>query len=183
MTIIINILGAPGIGKSTIAALLFYKMKSHEYNVEYVQEYAKKLIWTKRFDELNNQHQVTKKQYQVLKNMDGHIDFIITDGPLLHGVIYNKLNKDNICNVEKTQEYIYKCNDHFKNINILLTHVNNRTYVNAGRVHTESESYMIADMLKDILQTKEYKSFPASGEYIDEILEYIKDEAATLKKY
>ena len=44
-TYIINLLGGPGCGKSTIAALIFAKLKLHEkkYSVEYVQEYAKYL--------------------------------------------------------------------------------------------------------------------------------------------
>ena len=42
-TYVINIIGAPGVGKTTISALLFAKLKLRGYICEYVQEYAKKL--------------------------------------------------------------------------------------------------------------------------------------------
>jgi hypothetical protein len=174
MTVVINIIGAPSVGKSTLASLLFYKMKVAGYNVEYVQEYAKKLIWCGRFEELNNQHQITKKQYELLKNMNGHVDYIITDGPLIHGVVYNRINEDNICNIEKTEKYIYKCFEEFNNYNIFLTHVDNRPYVNEGRVHTETEAHEIENLLKNILKPYKYYTYPAEDKYVDQILENIK---------
>ena len=100
-TYVINIIGAPGVGKTTISALLFARLKLRGYICEYVQEYAKKLVWIKDFDSLNNQYHVTKKQYELLHQIDGHVNFIVTDGPLIHGIYYNKYNKDNISNIDK----------------------------------------------------------------------------------
>ena len=40
-TIVINLIGAPGTGKSTVASELFSKMKWSGYDVELVSEYAK----------------------------------------------------------------------------------------------------------------------------------------------
>ncbi len=47
-TYIINFIGGPGIGKTTLSALIFAKLKLHEnkYVVELVQEYAKTLVWS-----------------------------------------------------------------------------------------------------------------------------------------
>ena len=45
MTIIINMISGPGSGKSVLAAELFVEMKKQGYNVEFLQEYAKKLVW------------------------------------------------------------------------------------------------------------------------------------------
>ena len=45
MTRVINLLGAPGAGKSTAAAGLFYRMKKEFLSVELVTEYAKDLIY------------------------------------------------------------------------------------------------------------------------------------------
>ena len=40
-TIVINLIGSPGTGKSTLASELFSKMKWQGYDVELVSEYAK----------------------------------------------------------------------------------------------------------------------------------------------
>ena len=55
-TYIINLIGGPGIGKTTIASMLFANMKLQKKSVEFVQEYAKNLVWREEFDILNNQH-------------------------------------------------------------------------------------------------------------------------------
>ena len=43
-TLVVNLLGAPGSGKSTIAASIFSKLKFQNLNVELVSEYAKELV-------------------------------------------------------------------------------------------------------------------------------------------
>ena len=85
-TILINLLAGPGTGKTTICALLFAKLKLLGYVVEYVQEYAKHLVWTKNYELLNNQYYVTQTQANLMENMIGSVDFIITDGSILHGL-------------------------------------------------------------------------------------------------
>ena len=70
-TYVINIIGGPGIGKTTISALLFANLKIKGYICEYVQEFAKKLVWLKDYDTLNNQFFVSKEQYTLLKQIDG----------------------------------------------------------------------------------------------------------------
>jgi broad-specificity NMP kinase len=59
-SIVINLIGGPGCGKSIMAMQLFIKLKILGYSVEYVSEYAKKLTWTKNYDGLNNQYMLTK---------------------------------------------------------------------------------------------------------------------------
>ena len=60
--------------------------------VEYVQEYAKNLVWTKDFDTLNNQYYVTSQQDKLFSQMNGHVDFIVTDGTILHGLYYKQIS-------------------------------------------------------------------------------------------
>ena len=46
---VINLFGGPSTGKSTLAALLFGTLKSkYDLNCEYVNEYAKDLVYEKR---------------------------------------------------------------------------------------------------------------------------------------
>ena len=52
---VINLFGAPGVGKSTIAAGLFYFMKTAGESVEHVTEYAKYLVLTDRVQQLEDE--------------------------------------------------------------------------------------------------------------------------------
>ena len=173
-TFVINIIGAPGVGKTTISALLFAKLKLCGYVCEYVQEYAKKLVWMKDFDTLNNQYHVTKKQFELLQQINGHVDFIVTDGPLIHGIYYNKYNKDNISNIDKTEKYILNCFSKFNNINIVLDRIN-RKYETEGRIQSEDEAKDIDVVLKHLLKINsiEYKNYPSEEKSVQNIIDFI----------
>jgi len=179
-TYIINLIGGPGIGKSTLSALIYAELKMHpnKYIVEYVQEYAKHLVWTKNFDVLNNQYYVTQYQYKLLKQMNGEVDFIVTDGPLCQGLYYNVYNKDNISNVDKTEKFILQSHREFNNINIFLKR-GSFEYEVQGRLQTEEESKEIDVILKHLLKQNniEFKEFDvdSSGENIKRIIGHIID--------
>lgn len=80
---VINFIGGPGAGKSTVAAELFAKMKRTGYNVELVDEYAKQLVWDSRQHVLADQLYVLAKQNRKLERLVGKVDYVITDSPLL----------------------------------------------------------------------------------------------------
>lgn len=175
-TYIINLIGGPSCGKTTLCALLFAKLKMKKFVAEYVQEYAKNLVWTKDFDTLNNQYLVTKTQYNLFKQINGTVDFIVTDGCLCHGLYYNLYNKDNISNVQKTQQYILDCFNEFNNINIFLER-GEFEYETQGRLQTEDESKDIDVILKHLLKQSniDFKMFKAdsSDENINSIIDHI----------
>jgi len=91
-TYIINIVAGPGVGKSTIAAIIYALLKKEKYHTQ------KKLL----------------KLYQ------NKVKFIVTDGSLFHGIIYNKINPDNTSNIKKTEKAILKWWNEFNNIVIYL---------------------------------------------------------------
>lgn len=85
---VINLFAGPGAGKSTTAAGLFHLMKLEGYKVELVTEYAKELVYEDRKNVLSDQIYVTAKQNRRLQRLEGHVDWVITDSPLLLGKIY-----------------------------------------------------------------------------------------------
>lgn len=174
-TFCINLISGPGGGKTTIAALLFAKLKIKGYVVEYVQEVAKSLVWMEDYEMLNNQYWVCQKQFNLLNCLQGKVRFIITDGCLLHGIYYNRNNPDNVSNIEKTEKYIQECFNKFDNINIFLKR-GDYPYEQAGRQQTESESRMIDNFFLNYLEKNNHKfmQFEAKPE-VDDIIEYIID--------
>ena len=150
-TIVINMLSGPGSGKSTLAAELFVKMKKSGYRVEYLQEYAKKLVWQKDFEMLNNQHLVSYKYYQSIVAMKGCVDFIVLDSSLLNGLWYNRHNPENLSNIEKTEAIILKYCSEFSNLNFFINR-GNYQYEHVGRIQTEEEACRIDQEIKVILK-------------------------------
>lgn len=153
MTLVINMISGPGSGKSTIAAELFVYMKKKGYKVEYLQEYAKKLVWTKQFQLLDNQHIVSLKYFNEIKAMYecDDVDFIILDSSLLNGLYYNHYNPNNLSNIEKTDAMILKYYNTFNNYNVFVKRGDDYDYENAGRIQNESESIVIDKYLEDTI--------------------------------
>jgi CRISPR-associated DxTHG motif protein len=175
-TIVINILGSPGSGKSTLACELFVHLKRNHIDVEYINEFAKKLVWEGRFEELNNQYFIAFEQYKIIKNMHGKVDYIICDSPLVMSLFYNLYNKNNTSNVEKTSKMILeRMTEHNKNsFYIFVNRDRNLNYDNNGRIHTESQSSEIELSMKKLCATHGINFFQTvTGDSIDKIVETI----------
>jgi len=86
--IVINVFGGPGAGKSTTAAGLFYEMKKRGLNAELVTEYAKDMTWEGRGNILADQLYILAKQQRRVARLEGKVDYVITDGPFVLGLIY-----------------------------------------------------------------------------------------------
>jgi hypothetical protein len=174
MSTVINFIGGAGIGKSTMAALTFARLKMRHEKAEYVQEYAKNLVWQNRFEELNDQHHVSSEQYKMIKAMDGKVDYIVCDSPLLIGLFYNRVYPNNMSNIKKTETMILNHMSEFKNIYICLIRSDDRPYEPEGRVHTEDEARQIdRDMIDLLKELKlEYITVLCSEESIPLIIKY-----------
>lgn len=154
MTKIINLLSGPASGKSTLAAELFVHMKKQNRNVEYLQEYAKKLVWTKKFDILNNQHLVTYKFYESIRAIAAveEIEYVILDSSILNGLWYNRNNLDNLSNIEKTEAFILQCFSEFDNINFFINRQEKQAYNQNGRIESKQQALAIDSGIRNILK-------------------------------
>ena len=173
---IINIIGGPGTGRSCISYMLYAKLKIAGAVVEHVPEYAKKLVWAKKFETLDNQYHVSTKQYEDLRSVYGSVEYVITDGSLLHGLYYNKHNPTNVSNVPVTHKKIMEYYNDFKNINIYLTRGDFK-YEQAGRIQTEAQAREIDTELKLILDENDikYTMFVSDENNIKDIIAHIRD--------
>jgi hypothetical protein len=88
MTTIINLFAGPGAGKSTLAAGLFYRMKTLHIPCELVVEHAKELTYEGA--SMENHLAILAEQERRLRRLDGKVDFVITDSPLPLAMVYAK---------------------------------------------------------------------------------------------
>jgi adenylate kinase family enzyme len=87
-TIIVNLFGGPGSGKSTTAAGLFHRLKISGVNCELVAEYAKHVTWRENYTTLRNQIYDFAKQHDRMFHLKDKVDVIITDSPIIMGLTY-----------------------------------------------------------------------------------------------
>lgn len=147
MTKIINLYGAPGSGKSTIASGLFFHMKMAGLNVELANEYVKAKLFEDNTYVFKDQLYCFAKQQKKLRELNGKVDFIITDAPLLMSLIYNQTE------VPLFNDLVVQYYNEYDNMNFLLKR--NHTYHTEGRKQTEHESDIVGEQLENYL--KEYK--------------------------
>ncbi len=153
MTWVINMISGPGSGKSTLAAELFVYMKKRGYKVEYLQEYAKILVWRKKYHILNDQHMVSYKYFRSIKAIYDcdDVDFVILDSSLLNGLYYNTL-ESNVSDMDKTASSILEYYNKFNNYNVFVERSNEYEYETAGRIQNEKESIAIDNKLRKTIK-------------------------------
>lgn len=174
-TKVINFVGGSGVGKSLMAALIFAELKMKHISTEYVQEYAKTLVWRKLYCELDNQYQVSTEQYHMIKAVDGKVDYIVCDSPLVVGLLYNRYHPTNVCNISKTESMLKQKMAEFDNVYIYLERNEKFPYEQEGRMQDEDEAKEIDKLFKDLLNELklEYLSVISSNESIPKIMDYI----------
>ena len=177
-TKIINLISWPWVWKSVLAALIFVHMKIKWYNIEYVTEYAKQLVWAKEFDILNNQYYVSKQQYHLFKSMDWIVDYIVTDWSLLHWLHYNRINNENTSDILKTEKKILEYYKEFDNINIFLERNPKIPYEKAWRIQSIQEAIESDNEILEILNEFKipYKKIISDVSSIDILISYIESE-------
>jgi nicotinamide riboside kinase len=83
MTKIVNLYGGSGVGKSTIAALLFARMKILGADVELVREYVKLWAWGGRKVRPTDQIYLLGKQSSYESALYGRVGWVVTDSPVM----------------------------------------------------------------------------------------------------
>lgn len=143
-TIVINLAGPPGSGKSTGAAYLFYRLKTLGVNAELVTEFAKDKTWEKNMKALDVQEYVFGKQSYRMARCRDDVDVIVTDSPLLIGLAYNQ----NPALDDHFEQTVLNVFNTYENMSIFLNRV--KPYNPKGRNQSEEESDALAGKLMDM---------------------------------
>lgn len=160
-TLVINIFSGPGVGKSTMAAGLFYELKMAGVECEMALEYAKDKVWEESYKVLKNQLYVTAKQYHRLKILEKKVDVIITDSPMLLGLYYGKNEP------KEYTEMVKRYTNNFNNFNIFLKRIYD--YNPNGRLQSEKDAVKIDEYLLEILKEYPHQIYEPNKENLKKI--------------
>lgn len=87
-TKIINLIGGPGVGKSTVTSGIFHELKTRKFSCELITEYAKEATWEDTHKLLENQIHIFSEQFRRQWRLIDKVDYVITDSPLILNSIY-----------------------------------------------------------------------------------------------
>ena|SRR6266481_8389528 len=87
-TVVINLLGGSGLGKSTTAALIFGDLKLKGKDTELVREFVKEWAWQGKPVGPFGQGTLYGHQIERESALYGKVDYVVTDSPLLLCPIY-----------------------------------------------------------------------------------------------
>ena len=149
-TILINLFGSPGTGKSTTAAELFALMKHKGMSVELVREYAKDIVWQGNIDLLTNQLHIVAEQNDRVYRLLGRVEYIITDSPILLSNVYNT-GTDTAS--QALNGLVSELHHKDKSINIFLNRT--KAYDPKGRTQTEDEANELTNTIRSLLEQHE----------------------------
>lgn len=143
-TLIVNLFGAPGSGKSTGSAYIFSKLKMNNIDCELVTEFAKDKVWEESTEVFKCQPYIFAKQLFRQSRVKGKVDVIVTDSPLLLSIFYNSNIDPNI--VKHFNDLVMSYHTLDDTLNIFINRA--KPYNPNGRLHSEDESKKIADRIK-----------------------------------
>lgn len=174
--LVVNLFGAPGCGKSTLAAAVFTHFKTRGLDCELVPEYAKELVWANDIERLKDQHHVLSVQASRVDGPAKLVQLVIVDSPILHSPIYASMEQkfDNLLTA-------YEAHRRYINLNFLVRRSADLKYDNVGRIHTEEQSANIHHQIKhmldclhiDYIKVKNAKNSKACRKVIKQITEYL----------
>lgn len=178
MSILINIVGASGVGKSTTAGKLFTRLKDMYLNVELVQEVVKTWCHTGQKVTKYDQYYLFGAEIYQQSQLFNSVDFIISDSSPLLAAFYNFYYNDGDSSLSPAcKEFYRKVNeDGIKVLNFFLTR--KKKYIAKGRYQSESESDRLSAILKNWLDTEGYPYVDlqcADKDRVDIILEKLKE--------
>jgi nicotinamide riboside kinase len=170
--LVVNLFGAPGAGKSTLALLVAGLCKVHlpEYSVECPNEIAKLKIYDESLKALSCQLYIAGLQHWQIARCSGHADIVVCDSPVLLSAVYATETKDGVPpGFEETCMFYHK---RFESINYFV--VRAAVFENKARIHTEDDETRLAGKISNLLNRHNIRYFSAKAS-VGEALRIVDD--------
>jgi hypothetical protein len=147
MSKIINLFGGPGIGKSSIASGITYKLKKKHITCDNPYEFPKSLAWDENHSAIQDQLYVLANQHRGIVKSFGKVDYIVLDSPIILSIVYRSVYKrteypSTLYQSEYFDKLVLDIHNRYDCINIVLR----RGYGN----HNEKERYQSLDESKEL---------------------------------
>jgi len=172
-TLVLNLFGGPGTGKSTTAAGVFHQLKLQGVNCEMALEYAKDKVWEDSGHILDNQLHVFGEQFHRIWRLLGKVDVVVSDSPLLNSVLFYKDENPHF------RDMVVFEHARLRNLDVLLERT--KEYNPKGRLETEDAAKALDAKIKGILDDRSafYINIPANAEAVDQIVGHVLRHLAT----
>jgi DNA replication protein DnaC len=178
MSTLINLFGGPGIGKSSIAAGITYKLKKEHITCDNPYEFPKLLAWDQNLPAIKDQLYVLGNQHRGIAKAYGKVDYIVIDSPILFSLIYK-----NYYNTGYPAEFYSSAFDQmvidlhhkYKSLNILLERNEDSVHSVEERYQTLNESLDLDRYIKSTLDNNkvDYHTVKVGKKTIKKILKLL----------
>lgn len=159
--VVLNLVGAPSVGKSTTAAKLFGELKAMNLNVEYSPEVVK--TWCYEGKQVNkyDQYYLFGCECHNQSRLFNSVDIIISDSSPILAAFYNYYynNGDNSLAPACKEFYRKVTEDGIKVLNFYLPR--KKKYVAKGRYQTQEQANLVNVKLQEWLQQEGYDYYYA----------------------
>ena len=154
--IVVNFFGGPCVGKSTLSAELFVRLKKMGLEAVLVGEYVKDCIESNKLEELDNELYIFAEQVRRLRRHDAAgVDVAICDWPLLNAVVYDSMNFPG--EPEWFTDLVFNEFITYANLNYYILRSPEIEYSTAGRVHNAIDALVIDTKVEKMLKATSTK--------------------------
>ena len=155
MSIVVNIAGSSGVGKSTLAAKLFSRLKEMGLDVELALEYCKGYALEDREITPYSEYYFFGKQSHIESKLFSKVDIIISDSPtMLAGYYQYFYNGDNSLS-EVCKAFYKKANENGVTFITFFLPMRKK-YNPKGRYQTKEEAMQIDKEMREWLDSEGY---------------------------
>lgn len=145
-TLVINLIGGPCSGKSTVSAELFARLKKMGIHCELVSEYIKDRIYEENKTMPKNQIAIFGMEHYNIATKIGKVEVIVHDGSFLNNIIYKVGENKEFDNLIISE---YK---KFNNLDFFIKR-GNIEFEDYGRIHNLKQSKELDKIIRETYDT------------------------------
>ena len=177
MSKLVNLFGGPGIGKSSIACGITYKLKKQHISCNNPYEFPKRLAWDHNIPAISDQLYVFANQHRGIAECYNKVDYIVIDSPILFSTIYHQYYTEGYPAEFYGQPFhdlIIDLHGRYDNINILLER-GETVHNDDERFQKLEQSIEIDNLCKKILDDNNipYHTIKVDGKTVKKIMKLI----------
>ena len=179
MTVLLNFLGQPSSGKTSIGAAVFAHLKALGVETEFVSEYAKQLCWEGRSISPFDQYAIFGYEAHQQSVLFNKVKVLIADSPVMLTAFYQYFyNKKNT--LQQPCHDFYEMAEKDYNVKVINFFLNRQKKYNPnGRYQTEAEAEEVCRLLRMWLNFEGFKYTELNcpdEERLDKVMEVLKNE-------